>query len=62
MLGELEAREIHRTLDANAGRALLAQRPGGKPGKPGEPLKKRDTKRTEKPNTFTSQWNAKYGA
>eukprot|EP00965_Chrysotila_dentata_P094003 3106791-Pleurochrysis_carterae.AAC.1 len=62
MLGELEAREIHRTHDANTGRALLAQRPGGKPAKPNKPVKKRDPKRTEKPNTFASQWNAKYGA
>eukprot|EP00965_Chrysotila_dentata_P068602 2267010-Pleurochrysis_carterae.AAC.1 len=31
-------------------------------GKLNEPAKKRDPKRTEKPNTFASQWNAKYGA
>eukprot|EP00965_Chrysotila_dentata_P003117 101816-Pleurochrysis_carterae.AAC.1 len=39
MLFKLEAREIHRTHDANAGRALLAQRPL-RPGKPDEPSKK----------------------
>eukprot|EP00965_Chrysotila_dentata_P220522 6191828-Pleurochrysis_carterae.AAC.1 len=63
MLGELEAREVHRNHNANAGRALLdVQPPSGKLGKPNEPAKKRDPRRTKKPNTFASQWSAKYGA
>eukprot|EP00965_Chrysotila_dentata_P015522 513456-Pleurochrysis_carterae.AAC.1 len=62
MLAELEAREVHRNLNANAGRALLVQPSADKPGKPNGPAKKRDPKRAVKPNTFSSQWSTKYGA
>eukprot|EP00965_Chrysotila_dentata_P120509 3985170-Pleurochrysis_carterae.AAC.1 len=50
MLGELEAREVHRNHNANAGRALLVQPSNDKPDKPNGPAKKRDPRRTEKPN------------
>eukprot|EP00965_Chrysotila_dentata_P049024 1626289-Pleurochrysis_carterae.AAC.11 len=57
MLGELEAREVTQNLSAASGSAMLAKRPDDA----NNAAKKRDSKRTEKPNTFATQWSARFG-